>query len=136
MKIVPVVYVDNPQLQIEYKCFHCDYSSTLKKFLESHISSVHEGIVYQCPTCNEEFKTKLKLNGHFAMTHDRSKLFQCSQCERAYVSEKKLMEHIGFSHEKTIMNLCSLCGVNCSTKSGLSSHMKRHKLAGIHLCHI
>lgn len=131
-----ISYVHEGKEKPKYKCSHCDYSSTLKKFLESHISSVHEGLRYQCPTCNEEFKTNLKLNGHFATLHDRSKLFQCLQCERAYLSEKKLTEHIGFSHEKTIMNLCSLCGVNCSTKSGLSSHMKRHKLAGIHIYHI
>jgi hypothetical protein len=68
--------------------------------------SVHEGKIFQCSTCDEEFKSKIKLEVHIAKEHDRSKLHECTQCDSAYVRKQSLLTHIAFVHEKTIR-----CGI-------------------------
>ena len=78
----------------------CDYISTQKWCLDSHIESVHEGKVYQCSYCGEVFKTNERLEGHIALTHDRTKLFTCSICSSGFRSKGKLKEHVSFVHEK------------------------------------
>ena len=52
----------------------------------------------KCNLCDEEFKTKERLDGHIAFKHDRSKLLQCRFCQNAYRHQSTLDGHVNFVH--------------------------------------
>ena len=107
-----------------YKCSLCNYTTTQKFILRTHTETVHEGKRYQCPHCTKEFDSPTRLNGHIALTHDKSKLFSCSICGKGYIVKTSLSEHIAIVHEKKANHLCSICGHASSTSNALKSHLK------------
>ena len=56
--------------------FHCDYSGCdkafkIKRFLNHHLRTDHDGYPYPCPDpqCDEAFKYKREMEGHCKLTH-------------------------------------------------------------------
>ena len=119
-----ILHVHEGKKTIRYKCSLCSYTSTQKFVLKNHTETVHEGKTYQCPHCTQEFNSQNKLEGHIALTHDKTKLFSCSICSKEYRVKRYLSEHILLVHEKKINHLCPLCGHVSSNSGVLKSHMK------------
>ena len=105
-----------------FKCTLCDGSFSTKKILENHMF-VHEGKIFQCTNCNEEFNSRIKFERHVAKEH-LPKPFQCDRCDSAYVGKDALVQHIAFVHDKTISNLCPHCGSNHISVSNLKKHIR------------
>ena len=108
------------------KCLKCDFtcSGSNPQTLRKHMERVHEGKIYYCSQCPEQFPSMCRLEGHIAFIHDKSQLFQCPKCENAYRTERGLQEHIAFVHEKSVVFPCSSCGKHFPSESGLKKHMR------------
>ena len=105
-----------------FKCTLCDGSFSTKKILENHMF-VHEGKIFQCTNCNEEFNSRIKFERHVAKEH-LPKPYQCDRCDSAYIGKDALVQHIAFVHDKTISNLCPHCGSNHISVSNLKKHIR------------
>ena len=70
----------------KYECSQCDATFKYSNLLKSHVTSVHEGIVFQCPLCDHEnFTTKQGLRKHLRLQHgdveDQEKILANSKVE-------------------------------------------------------
>ena len=59
----------------------------------------NEGHKLKCDLCDEEFKSKERLEGHIAFKHDRSKLLNCQFCQNVYRKQQTLDQHVDFVHK-------------------------------------
>nr|XP_043609688.1 zinc finger protein ZAT1-like [Erigeron canadensis] len=73
------------------------------------------GRVFNCKTCNKEFKSFQALGGHRA-SHKRTKLLLSSNNNQVQLSPPKPK-----SHE------CSICGLEFAIGQALGGHMRRHR---------
>ena len=108
------------------KCLKCDFtcSGSNPQTLRKHMERVHEGKIYYCSQCPEQFPSMCRLEGHIALIHDKSQLFQCPKCENTYRTEQGLKEHIAFVHEKSVAFPCSICGKHFPRESVLERHVR------------
>ncbi|XP_071687545.1 zinc finger protein ZAT11-like [Rutidosis leptorrhynchoides] len=72
------------------------------------------GRVYNCKTCNKEFKSFQALGGHRA-SHKRPKMMNCNEVE---------------SLPKPKIHECSICGLEFAIGQALGGHMRRHRDGG------
>ena len=134
-KHIKEVHEGKKQTYTCQKCpdFVCKNLITLRK----HNERVHEGKLYYCSQCPENFNSVTKLKGHVAFVHDRSQLFPCTTCKKEYISERALKEHIEFAHEKTRGFACNVCAHISKDPSMLKSHIKNvHEEKVRHQCEI
>ena len=110
----------------KFKCTKCDFtcSGSNQQTLRKHMEMVHEGKVYNCSQCPEQFISMFRLEGHIALIHDKSQLFQCPKCENAYRIELNLKQHIAFVHEKSVAFPCSSCVKHFPCEGGLKKHIR------------
>ena len=107
----------------KYECSKCEASYRNQQSLLLHIEQVHEGKKHQCTICGEVFESMYRLESHFAVKHDRTKLFECPTCKAVYTTNYKLEAHISFVHEKVSGYLCPHCGKNFQFKQTLKEHV-------------
>ena len=63
-------------------CYICLELFSNQSTLESHMITVHDGIVpHPCLFCDEKFSTKQKLSNHISLVHDDKYPHKCSICE-------------------------------------------------------
>ena len=55
-------------------CDVCDYQGFTREDLHHHKKALHDGRVYQCPTCGARANKKSALFTHFRRTHDEEKI--------------------------------------------------------------
>ncbi|CAH2016846.1 unnamed protein product [Acanthoscelides obtectus] len=111
-----------------HKCTHCEYKTTYKKYLVSHMMK-HTGAKHKCTKCNASFTTTLSLDDHILRTHPEfttsvsRKLHKCTHCE--YKTTYKgclvshMMKHAGAKHK------CTKCNASFTTTLALDEHILR-----------
>ena len=140
MKIVPVVYVDNPQLQIEYKCFHCDFKTKEFKLLHNHKTSAgHDAKALtnikvtknddiklfeknQCRYCEKQFETSNAMYNHIRNIHEKDKKIICHVCEKL-ISKKRMKVHVSNRHLNET-HTCNKCPKSFNSVYKLRTHVR------------
>ena len=70
--------------------------------LSRHISSVHEGIKYDCEVCQKRYTSKNNLKYHMEVAHENADLYKCEFCEKNFITKE------GFRHHLKICNKFSI----------------------------
>ena len=122
-KLYQYVYLAVHDKNKPNKCTICDYKSTTKAELKSHIRSVHEKIKVQCQLCEASFSRPSRLKLHVASVHEGKKPYQCSNCDFRSAVEAGLKRHVEQVHEKKDRKLCILCNNTFSTNYNLNAHI-------------
>ena len=99
-----------------FQCSKCEAGYKFEKNLLEHIQSVHEGIMYDCPSCEgcfsainslerhvsrfhgEKVLNELRSQRQIASVHDGKKL----ENEKSYAEEHELKKHTGNVHEAVL----------------------------------
>ena len=76
-----------------FACQHCDKSFTQAKSLKQHMKAVHEGEKpYMCPQCDYKTSYKHYLRTHLR-NHTKEKPYKCQDCGKEYSSLSGLTYH-------------------------------------------
>ena len=97
------------QLDKEFKCKLCNYSTNIKLSLEHHHKRKHEKINhhkrkhekicnFKCKNCYYSTDTKGSLVSHIKRRHDKILNYQCSVCERKTYGKREMKGHIINKH--------------------------------------
>ena len=94
----------------KFQCPKCEYRTTRKDALQSHMKTHTSEKPYLCDRCGKSFKTKQKLMLHLDhyLSHEdrkarRKKPFKCCHCRKLYKLERFLK-----IHEKECKNMLHL----------------------------
>merc|ERR1719186_65654 len=79
------------------KCDQCDFTTTSRSNLWSHVGYVHKIVTWICPECNLEIN-KLEKSRHMK-THN-VKPFSCTPCAKTFHNRRILANHILYGHKK------------------------------------
>ena len=111
--------------QKPYSCSYCDYASTQKGNLNTHIVKYHNKTVFNkfwsikylflqyyklgsksfaCSTCGKQFQTKKDIGRHI-LIHTGQKPFSCSYCDYASTQKGNLNTHIFRYHNETLKSV-------------------------------
>lgn len=76
----------------DFKCFYCNFSTSLKRAYQNHITQ-HTGVKkFPCEICKKQFGHDQALKRHLK-THTTERLFQCERCEKSFTTAKTLLVH-------------------------------------------
>ena len=106
-------------------CKECDYKAPTLSNLKQHIKSKHEGIRYACQQCDFQAITTNYLQQHINSKHEGIK-YICKQCDYRATSTCNLQKHINSKHEG-IKYPCKQCDYQATTTSNLQIHIKKHE---------
>ena len=80
----------------------------IKKLLNSHTTSVHEGIKYKCDKCDFTSTSQAHIQRHMTCLHNEDQIKEmrtrltCDICSYKTTSETVLRQHKQLNHEKKI----------------------------------
>ncbi|XP_023315361.1 zinc finger and BTB domain-containing protein 6-like [Trichogramma pretiosum] len=107
-----------------FECDTCKKSFTQKKYLQSHISAVHDrSKPFECEICYESFGYKRVLDGHINSVHKRSKPFECELCHKSYGFKAGLKRHVTAVHDCSKPFECEICHKSYGYKDQLKIHI-------------
>lgn len=104
-----------------YPCTLCDKKFNVKKYLKSHISTVHERNRLPCRYCSITYDRNYKLNNHIESAHGIQVRFVCDVCVTTYNSQDKLDVHMARHNQPHEME-CGRCLTAFTSKNLLDSH--------------
>merc|ERR1712150_64588 len=91
--------LQNEGTKKEFQCQECQYSSSIKTNLASHIKGVHKKIKdFQCQQCEYVSSHKANLNTHVKVVHNKIKDFVCMECNYAASYKVLLDKHVQKEH--------------------------------------
>ena len=106
----------------KFACPQCDYKSTEKRSLQTHIRSIHEGRKFQCKHCTYNATWPGDLQKHVKSVHDGQK-FTCPYCGHQATQKGHLRRHIQSVHEG-LKFPCPHCEYQATQKGNLQTHIK------------
>ena len=120
-----------------FKCSRCEYRTTQKCHLKTHVKTVHDGTKasvhkkrnkpnqcpFQCTLCSKAFNLKAVLKRHFEQVHDKIKPFHCSFCPSTFGYKFELEKHLSKIHEKNKPNKCPNCPARFEYGGELNNHL-------------
>ena len=80
-----------------------------KRALVQHIETKHKGIRYSCDSCEYVTTQKVHLKTHINAAHLKSKQFACSKCDKSFTSKYHKNSHMSRIHEKMVKIKCIHC---------------------------
>ena len=109
---------------IVHKCSKCSKAFKFKRYLKSHIQSVHEKKKpHICPTCSKAFTRKNGLNQHIALVHEGKRPHKCDICNANLYSKRSLRTHTHAHLKQEIPQKCKFCGAIFSNDEALKAHI-------------
>lgn len=130
--------VDNLE-NLTYTCNYCNYESTNKSTLYSHISRKHStrrtgrrktgrGILseqeeYACDVCEFKCQTRRRLKEHLERKHASEYKYDCEFCGKKFKVKGDMRLHVRFKHKEGPI-VCDVCGKTCSNSNSLYVHQK------------
>merc|ERR1712000_369082 len=110
------VHIKSVHLKVKFDCEFCDYQSTQKSHLKTHINTVHLKLKpFQCNECDQSFGQSGHLKRHVDSVHKKIR-FHCSfdGCNKSFSRKTQLNQH--FKLHEAQVNLCDQCGKTFTTK--------------------
>nr|XP_003703883.1 PREDICTED: zinc finger protein 782-like [Megachile rotundata] len=123
---------------LTYTCNFCDYESTNKSTLTSHISRKHTGKTidrrrssygstepkeYSCDECEFKCQNRRKLKEHLERKHASDYKYDCEYCGKKFKVKGDMRLHVRFKHKEGPI-VCDVCGKTCSNSNSLYVHQK------------
>jgi len=117
----------------KHDCHLCDFKTTLRQNLETHIREVHpypERMLQKklqdkqnsmCDQCDFVAKRPERLAGHKKREH--GKRLPCDECKNSYLDPERLEKHKRIAHDKTIRQ-CDQCPFQTNNKNNLVTHKR------------
>ena len=85
---------------MERKCEHCDFATTHKAEMTTHMREMHLRVVEQCQKCDYITPDKALLCRHMRSLHPES-VKSCPSCYFATFDEMSVVQHIKAKHPKS-----------------------------------
>ena len=114
-----------------HPCDDCSKIFYNKKSFRQHLRTVHGDTVFQCPKCDNAYKTNRALSNHIQSAHSEERNYVCPDCGMAFKNNTILLSHkrtIHPSEEMMEKRKCKECGHQVSRIGYLASHMTQHKI--------
>ncbi|KAI5755583.1 hypothetical protein M8J77_018120 [Diaphorina citri] len=105
-------------------CDQCDFRTSNKKTLGSHILRRHVGYTVFCKECNIGFYSSTHLHSHGIKVHGLPP-FICEHCSKPFTSKGNLTVHVKYYHAKTLFE-CNICLKTFNFKTSYKRHLKQH----------
>ena len=107
----------------KYKCDVCEYSTTNKSHLATHIKSIHLKEKFDCKLCDYKATRKDHLRIHFTNVH-RTNIIICQICnKRLKNGSLSLASHTKkFHSEQTPLYSCQMCPYQTIHRENLKTH--------------
>ena len=80
-------------------CNLCNAKFNIRKTLQSHIQSAHEGLRYKCNPCDKMYTSNSTLWSHIKAVHEGVK-YECQQCGNKFTRSSSLNFHIRTMHSQ------------------------------------
>ena len=80
-----------------YNCDKCEFTTRVKRSMESHVNSIHKGIKYECEECGHQSTQTTSLKAHKRTMHGID-LFKCQTCKSEFKILSKLKKHVADEH--------------------------------------
>ena len=107
-------------------CPHCDFITTTKGHLKTHIERIHDNKYFKCNLCDKELSRR-GLADHMKVAHEGF-LNECNDCGSTFSTSGNLSTHKAEQH-KGIRLFCTQCVLSFNRKRSLDNHMKsKHDL--------
>ena len=87
---------------VKFPCDQCDYKTTRKNSLMTHIKSRHEGVKFPCDQCDYKATLKRNLLTHIESLH-KGITFACDQCEYKATYKNALLKHQKRKHNVSLV---------------------------------
>lgn len=107
-------------------CEECGYKCRERESLKVHKRHHTGEKPFECEICKSRFGCKKNLTEHMSV-HDTERRHECTFCGKSYKSKKALYHH-KYIHLDFKKFVCKICGNSYAQASGLSGHMRKHKL--------
>ncbi|XP_076766520.1 uncharacterized protein LOC143433193 isoform X8 [Xylocopa sonorina] len=124
---------------LTYACNFCNYESTNKSTLHSHISRKHstkrigrrrssyryttEPEEYSCDVCEFKCQNRRRLKEHLERKHASEYKYDCEYCGKKFKVKGDMRLHVRFKHKEGPI-VCDVCGKTCSNSNSLYVHQK------------
>ena len=135
MDIIVPVCDDNLAVNNWVQCQHCDYKTTKRINLRTHVKR-HTDVCFHCKTkfpktfdMKQHSKVHINRNGGTDKYRDLSR-FNCVECQSEFPVKDDLKKH-QFIHLNIKQFKCTLCGKSFKQPTGLYNHKKTHEKASI-----
>ena len=119
-------FLMNENFDEYHKCDHCDKSYKQRNALAKHVKEVHlENKQFQCEQCDKAFSFKYKLNQHVKTVHD-GVTYDCDSCDKVCLSYVGLRTHKATYHptENTKVYHCESCSYQSTNSSNFWRHLR------------
>ena len=87
------------KLVCKLTCNLCNAKFNIRKTLQSHIQSAHEGLRYKCNPCDKMYTSNSTLWSHIKAVHEGVK-YECQQCGNKFTRSSSLNFHIRTMHSQ------------------------------------
>ena len=78
---------------------------------------------FKCDICDQEFKNKNSIRGHFNRIHNQKQEYICAICQKSgFRNQSKLASHIKVIHENKKYHKCDSCEKAFSTAGNMKNH--------------
>ncbi|XP_076288005.1 uncharacterized protein LOC143212765 isoform X8 [Lasioglossum baleicum] len=127
------------EYNLTYACNFCNYESTNKSTLHSHISRKHsskclgrrknsyryttEPEEYSCDVCEFKCQNRRRLKEHLERKHASEYKYDCEYCGKKFKVKGDMRLHVRFKHKEGPI-VCDVCGKTCSNSNSLYVHQK------------
>ncbi|KER29336.1 hypothetical protein T265_03999 [Opisthorchis viverrini] len=109
----------------EYSCGRCSKSFTTKKYLRSHLKTIHESPrLFICPLCGKQLAREKGLNQHVRTIHEGNWSVFCSLCGKGFINRCRLKKHCINVHERSSRFPCPICDKGFTSDSYRTHHME------------
>lgn len=116
-------HIHNRDECVKYDCSQCDYSTTRKPDLATHVEDKHTARTVTCGLCPKLFPTDRSLRRHQTRVHKPVALLNCDQCPTVVKSAATLKKHLKDIHSAVLSYSCDLCEKAYRTKGTLDAHV-------------
>lgn len=129
-----VNYRHLPERPIKYLCSHCKPEKPFKTIQAYawHMHNHHPGVDFKakkfnCPVCNEEFRTLDDRVDHYKTCGPKTNKPSCHLCHKTFTTWKSAVQHVEVMHLKISKYVCDICGHKSPRRRSHIEHMIIHK---------